>query len=146
DHGEGLGEHGEETHGIFLYDSTTRVPLIIKVPRGMKPQVIDAQVRTTDILPTVLDALSIQAPAELSGKSLQPYFVGKDTSDRVAWGETDYPLRFGWAPLRSIRTEGLKYIQAPKPELYDLKADAGERKNLYTPSDAKVERRSEERQ
>jgi arylsulfatase A-like enzyme/cytochrome c-type biogenesis protein CcmH/NrfG len=140
DHGEGLGEHGEETHGIFLYDSTTRVPLIIKLPKAVKPQVVDAQVRTTDILPTVLDLLSIKPPAELSGTSLQPYFSRKESTDRVAWGETDYPLRFGWAPLRSVRTEGLKYIEAPKPELYDLKADRGEVKNLYNASDAKGEK------
>jgi tetratricopeptide (TPR) repeat protein len=139
DHGEGLGEHGEETHGIFLYDSTTRVPLIVKLPRT-KPQVVDAQVRTTDILPTVLDLLSIPAPAELSGASLQPYFSGNENAERVAWGETDYPLRFGWAPLRSVRSGGMKYIEAPKPELYDLKADAAELKNIYATSEAPVQK------
>jgi choline-sulfatase len=139
DHGEGLGEHGEETHGIFLYDSTTRVPLIVKLPKT-KPQVVDAQVRTTDILPTVLDLLSIPAPAELSGASLQPYFSGKENAERVAWGETDYPLRFGWASLRSVRSGGMKYIEAPKPELYDLKADAAELKNIYATSEAPVQK------
>jgi len=140
DHGEGLGEHGEETHGIFLYDSTTRVPLIVKLPRTAKSQVVDAQVRTTDILPTVLDMLSIPGPAELSGTSLQAYFSGKENAERVAWGETDYPLRFGWAPLRSVRSGGMKYIEAPKPELYDLKADASELKNIYSSSEAPVQK------
>lgn len=141
DHGEGLGEHGEETHGIFLYDSTTRVPLIVKLPRPVAgPQVIDAQVRTTDILPTVLDMLGIPAPSELNGSSLQPYFSGKENSSRVAWGETDYPLRFGWAPLRSVRTDGMKYIEAPKPEFYDLKADPQERTNQYGAANASAEK------
>ncbi len=104
DHGEGLGEHGEETHGIFLYDSTTHVPLIVKLPKANKSQVVEAQVRTTDILPTILDLLAIEAPAELSGSSLQAYISKAGGADRVALGETDYPLRFGWAPLRSVRT------------------------------------------
>src|SRR5437899_3225636 len=118
DHGEGLGEHHEETHGIFLYDSTTHVPLIVKLPRQRNAgKVIEAQVRTLDILPTALDLAGVAASGVLDGKSLTPYFSG-DTSDRVAIGETDYPLRFGWAPLRSVRSEGLKFIQAPRPELY----------------------------
>src|SRR5438046_4297040 len=71
DHGEGLGEHHEETHGIFLYDSTTHVPLIIKLPRQKNSgKVIEAQVRTLDILPTALDLVGIAAPAALDGKSL----------------------------------------------------------------------------
>src|SRR6266536_1571645 len=97
DHGEGLGEHHEETHGIFLYDSTTHVPLIIKLPRSRnagKP--IAAQVRTPDILPTALALTGVSAPEGLDGTSLSPYFSG-ETTDRVAIGETDYPLRFGWA-------------------------------------------------
>src|SRR5204863_8852776 len=131
DHGEGLGEHHEETHGIFLYDSTTHVPLMVKLPRQRNAgKVIEAQVRTLDILPTALGLVGVSAPENLDGKSLTPYFSG-DTSDRVAIGETDYPLRFGWAPLRSVRSDGLKFIQAPRPELYDLHADPGELTNKY---------------
>jgi arylsulfatase A-like enzyme/Tfp pilus assembly protein PilF len=137
DHGEGLGEHHEDTHGIFLYDSTIHVPLIMKLPAGANSaKVFDAQVRTTDILPTVLDLLRVAPPGELDGKSLKPYFAGAETTDRTAIGETDYPLRFGWAPLRSVRAEGFKFIEAPRPELYDLHADPGELKNGYEPSNA----------
>jgi len=140
DHGEGLGEHHEETHGIFLYDSTTHVPLIVKLPRQRNAgKVIEAQVRTLDILPTALDLAGVAASGVLDGKSLTPYFSG-DTSDRVAIGETDYPLRFGWAPLRSVRSEGLKFIQAPRPELYDLHADPEELKNKYQPEDPTIQK------
>src|SRR5215469_9562956 len=133
DHGEGLGEHGENTHGIFLYDATTHVPLIAKLPHGTAAgKLVDAQVRTTDILPTVLDLLGMATPAKLDGKSLTPYFLG-DTSDRVAISETDYPARFGWAPLRSVRTQHFKLIEAPRPELYDLQKDPSELDNLYAP-------------
>src|SRR6266487_3137252 len=136
DHGEGLGEHHEETHGIFLYDSTIHVPLIVKLPRSRNAgKTIEAQVRTMDILPTSLDLASVAIPDGLDGKSLTAYFSG-NTSDRVAIGETDYPLRFGWAPLRSVRTDALKFIEAPRPELYDLRADPGELTNKYEPSDA----------
>src|SRR5438876_2335565 len=140
DHGEGLGEHHEETHGIFLYDSTTHVPLIVKLLRQRNSgKIIESQVRTLDILPTALDLAGVAAPEVLDGKSLTPYFSG-DTSDRVAIGETDYPLRFGWAPLRSVRSEGLKFIQAPRPELYDLHADPEELKNKYQPEDSTIQK------
>lgn len=136
DHGEGLGEHHEETHGIFLYDSTTHVPLIVKLPgEADAGRVVDAQVRTTDILPTVLDLLHVPAPAILDGASLRSYFAGPAAAGRPAFGETDYPLQFGWAPLRSLRRLGFKFIEAPRPELYNLQADPGELKNLYQQSD-----------
>jgi choline-sulfatase len=141
DHGEGLGEHHEDTHGIFLYDSTTHVPLIMKLPgRSNAARVVDAQVRTTDILPTVLDLLNIPAPERLDGESLKPYFDGANSASRTAFGETDYPLRFGWAPLRSVRAEGFKFIEAPKPELYDLQKDPGELKNEYGPTNEIVQK------
>ena len=135
DHGEGLGEHGEQTHGIFLYDATTHVPLIIKLPgRDKSPaqggKVVEAQVETTDILPTVLDLLSISPPAALARRSLAPYFAGPE-GDRVVFAETDYPLHFGWEPLRAVRSGGFQFIEAPRPELYDLGKDPAELKNLY---------------
>src|SRR4051794_19338839 len=124
DHGEGLGEHQEETHGIFLYDSTTHVPLIVKMPaKRAAAKVVDAQVRTLDILPTVLDVLRVAPPDGLDGQSLKSYISGTESANRTAIGETDYPLRFGWSPLRSVRADGFKFIKAPKPEFYDLKAD-----------------------
>jgi arylsulfatase A-like enzyme/Tfp pilus assembly protein PilF len=140
DHGEGLGEHREETHGIFLYDSTTHVPLIMKVPNQQTAgRVVKAQVRTLDILPTILDLLHVSPPTRLDGESLRPYFSGEDR-DRIVFGETDYPLRFGWAPLRSVRAHGLKFIEAPRPELYDLVRDPQEGTNNYAPWDASVQK------
>jgi choline-sulfatase len=136
DHGEGLGEHGEQTHGIFLYDATTHVPLLIKLPQTTSPRapaVVEAQVQTTDILPTVLDLLDIAAPAALAKRSLRGDFAEAKENDRVVFGETDYPLRFGWAPLRAIRSGGFKFIEAPRPELYDVGKDPGELKNEYEP-------------
>jgi len=144
DHGEGLGEHNEDTHGIFLYDSTTHVPLIIKKPG--KPtstgpgQVIDAQVRTIDILPTVLDLLTIATDAHFDGDTLKTYLAGTDSAPRRAFGETDYPLRFGWAPLRSVRDNDFKFIEAPRPELYDLHTDPKELTNLYQPDNANMQK------
>ena len=114
DHGEGLGEHHEDTHGIFLYDSTTHVPLIVKLPGGRSAgTLVTAQVRTLDIMPTLLELASASAPQKTDGESLKPYFDGKSEAARPAFGETDYPLRFGWAPLRSVRSEGFKFIEAP---------------------------------
>jgi arylsulfatase A-like enzyme len=140
DHGEGLGEHHEDTHGIFLYDSTTHVPLIMKMPGGNPGKTVDAQVRTTDILPTVTGLVGVAPPEVLDGESLQPFLAGIGNEDRIAIGETDYPLRFGWAPLRSVRAGGFKFIEAPRPELYDLHADPGELTNRYQLSDATVQK------
>jgi choline-sulfatase len=140
DHGEGLGEHHEQTHGIFLYDSTLHVPLILKLPGRSAGSVIQSQVRTTDILPTVLDLLSIPSPQTLDGHSLKPYLSGKESVSRTLFGETDYPLHFGWAPLRAIRAEGFKFVEAPRPELYELNTDPGELKNTYAPWDATVQK------
>jgi arylsulfatase A-like enzyme/Flp pilus assembly protein TadD len=134
DHGEGLGDHHEDTHGIFLYDSTTHVPLIVKLPNEREAgRTVEGQVRTTDIMPTILNLLGIAAPANLDGDSLKPLLTGVEEHPRTVFGETDYPLRFGWAPLRSIRKEGFKFIEAPKSELYDLRADPGELYNRYQP-------------
>jgi choline-sulfatase len=141
DHGEGLGEHHENTHGIFLYDSTTHVPLIVKLPGEREAgKAVEAQVRTTDIMPTILNLVGIPAPANLDGESLESFITGSEAAPRTAFGETEYPLRFGWAPLRSVRKEGFKFIEAPKPELYDLHGDPGELRNNYVPWDATVQK------
>jgi len=145
DHGEGLGEHGEETHGLFLYDSTLHVPMIIKMPAAaQRGTVIDAQVRTTDILPTVLSLTNTPPPAELNGESLVPLIKGSTGPEHVLLGETDYPLRFGWAPLRAIRADDSKLIEAPRPEYYNLKSDPSELKNLYAADSAPVQNLSAE--
>ncbi|HZU44975.1 MAG TPA: sulfatase-like hydrolase/transferase [Terriglobales bacterium] len=139
DHGEALGEHGEDTHGIFLYDPTIHVPLIMKLPGsgGMsstaKSGAVDAQVRTTDILPTILDVLGMRVPRGLDGTSVKAAFAGGGIDSRPAFGESDYPLRFGWAPLRSLRLDNSKLIEAPRPEFYNLKSDPGEVNNMYEP-------------
>jgi choline-sulfatase len=141
DHGEGLGEHHEDTHGIFLYDSTTHVPLIVKLPNEREAgRTIEGQVRTIDIMPTILKLLGIAAPANLDGDSLEPFLNGIEATPRTVFGETNYPLRFGWAPLRSVRMEGFKFVEAPKPELYDLRADPGESLNHYEPWNGTVHR------
>ncbi len=132
DHGEGLGEHGEDTHGLFLYDSTLHVPLIVKLPAGNHHgEVVDKLVRTTDILPTVLSLTNTPAPPELNGASLIPLINSESDSARELLGETDYPLRWGWAPIKALREQNAKLIEAPKPEVYDLQADPHELKNLY---------------
>lgn len=141
DHGEGLGEHREETHGIFLYDATTHVPLIFKLPsQSSQKKVIDSQVRTTDILPTALDLVAAPVPEEFDGKSLKAYLGGTEEADQIAIGETDYPLRFGWSPVKSIREGGYKFIEAPRPEFYDLKNDPRELHNTYTAADARIQK------
>jgi choline-sulfatase len=133
DHGEGLGEHGEDTHGLFLYDSTLHVPLIVKLPGAAHHgEVIDKLVRTTDILPTVLALTNTPSPPELNGASLMPLVNGTSDPARELLGETDYPLRWGWAPIKALREQNAKFIDAPKPEFYDLKADPRELKNLYS--------------
>jgi len=141
DHGEGLGEHNEDTHGIFLYDSTTHVPLIVKLHVALHAgTVVPAQVRTIDIVPTVLELTHAPALEKRDGESLTPYFAGASEAVRPAFGETDYPLRFGWAPLHSLRSDGFKFIEAPRPELYDLQLDAAELHNKYETQDERVQK------
>lgn len=137
DHGEGLGQHGENTHGIFLYDTTTHVPLIMKLPGGSHPgEVVASQVRTVDIVPTILSYSGpdgARVTANFDGSSLRPTIELGERQERTAIAETDYPLRFGWAPLRSVRTREFKFIEAPRPELYDLLSDSAEKQNKYEP-------------
>jgi len=110
----------------------------VKLPgRSDTGKVVEAQVR---ILPTVTDLPIVPPPARLDGESLKPYFDSSENKDRTAFGETDYPLRFGWAPLRSVRAEGFKFIEAPRLELYDLHGDPGELANHYQPSNITVQK------
>ncbi len=131
DHGESFGEHGEYTHGYFLYDSTLLVPLIIKPAGTPRPAVVSAQVSTVDILPTVLDILKLRVPAGIQGRSLLAAVDGRRpavTTD--AYSETYYPAQFGWSTLRSLRRSQVKFIQAPKPELYEIARDPAELRNV----------------
>jgi arylsulfatase A-like enzyme/Flp pilus assembly protein TadD len=138
DHGESLGEHGEYTHGVFLYDSTLRIALMLAgpgVPAGLR---VRSQARTIDLLPTLLELIGSKAPDAVQGTSLVPTFKGK-TAESRSYVESLYPkINMGWAELRGIRTDRWKYIRAPKPELYDLVKDPGETTNVIAdhPSDA----------
>lgn len=129
DHGESLGEHGEEQHGFFVYDATTRIPLIVAGP-GLAPRVVDDQVRIVDVMPTVLELLGIGIPAPVQGRSLVPLLRGGHL-DLVALSETWYPRHhYGWSELTSIRDGRYHFIEAPRRELYDTATDPGELHNL----------------
>jgi choline-sulfatase len=132
DHGESLGEHGEKTHGVFLYDGTLHVPLLLKLPRGQGAgRRIGARARLVDVAPTVLEVAGIAVPRPVQGESLLRLLEEQRPSDRAAYAETDYPRRaFGWSSLASWRVERFLYVKAPRPELYDLAADASLQHNL----------------
>ena len=136
DHGESFGEHGEYSHGYFVYDTTLLVPLIIKPPQGsfVAPHKVDNAVRTIDVTPTVLQILGAPVSPDMQGAGLLPTIMDPAShklADETAYSETYYPNEFGWSVLRSLRGRGMKYIDAPKPELYDLVVDPGELHNLY---------------
>ena len=133
DHGESLGEHGENTHGVFLYDSTIRVPLVIKFPNAkFAKQRVSARANLADVAPTLLAAIQVPIRAAMQGQSLIPLIGAKDAPDRVSFAENEYPRRgFGWSPLESLRSENFLFVKAPQPELYDQLQDPGEELNLY---------------
>ena len=139
DHGESLSEHGEYTHGVFLYDSTLRIAFLLAgpaVPSGLR---VTQQARAIDLLPTVLELMGIKAPPGVQGTSLAPAFTGKPLAAPYAYIETLYPkINMGWAELRGIRTNRWKYIRAPKPELYDLLQDPAEATNVIGSHPAEV--------
>jgi choline-sulfatase len=129
DHGESLGEHGEDTHGIFLYDATIRVPMILVGP-GIAPRVVERPVaRGIDVLPTLLDYAGLAA-GKVEGRSLRRAAAGERLADEPAYAESLHPqLQYGWAPLHSWRSGKFKLIEAPRVELYDLEADPHELEN-----------------
>ena len=126
DHGEALGEHGEATHGLFAYDATLRVPMIVSGP-GIRARVVRTPVASVDLVPTVLELLGIAVPSGLDGRSL---LTGEDDSARRAralyFEALDANLTRGWAPLAGVMVDGWKYIDLPIPELYDLRHDPQE--------------------
>lgn len=134
DHGEALGEKEELDHGIFIYDGTMKVPLIFyadkRLPGGL---VVDSRVRLIDIMPSVLDMLGIPVNPEVQGTSLLPFIEGRKDGDLPCYLETYYPPEtFGWSELRGIIDGDWKFIRAPRSELYDLKKDPKEEKDLVS--------------
>jgi arylsulfatase A-like enzyme/Tfp pilus assembly protein PilF len=131
DHGEGLGEHGEKTHGFFVYNSTLHVPLLVKAP-GAAARTIEKEASLVDVMPTMLQALQLAIPPSVQGRSLLSDVLGKPSpSASNLYAETYLPLlHFSWSQLRALQSDGLKYIEAPRPELYDTRTDPHETRNL----------------
>jgi len=130
DHGESLGDHGEDSHGIFIYQETLHVPLILR-GRGIPKGRISPPVRLADVMPTVLDAFGWSV-AGLDGVSVLPLMRGdREDAPREVYAESRYPERFGWASLRSLRADRYKVIDAPRPELFDLESDPLEARNIF---------------
>ncbi|MGA7559843.1 MAG: sulfatase-like hydrolase/transferase [Terriglobales bacterium] len=153
-HGESLGAHGEYANGIFLYDETVHVPLLIKLPQNQLPPSqpaaktsstrvaarIAAKVRLVDVAPTVLEIAAIPVPSQMPGQSLLRIAKAGGGSDQPAYSRSDLPQRgFGWSPLESWRAGKYLYIRAPQPELYDLTADPGAAHNLAQSSKATLD-------
>ncbi len=133
DHGESLGEHKESAHGFFIYDSDIRVPLIIRFPEGkFAGHVVSNQVKSIDIMPTVLHLLGEEMPESVQGESLLSLILENEAQDeRLAYSETYWPrYHYGWSELKSLRKGRYKFIDAPRPELYDTLEDPGEVNNL----------------
>ena len=149
DHGESFGEHGDQTHSYLVYETTQRVPLIFAGPGIPGGRTVAAPVGLVDVAPTVLALARAQPLPETAGRDLRPLFAGEQDAPENAYFETVAPqLDFGWSPLLGLRAGSLKYIRAPRPELYDLAADpaeqhslAGERPELVASLDAALEAR-----
>jgi choline-sulfatase len=145
DHGESLGAHGEDTYGVFLYDETVHVPLLVKLPEAppaAKPATtrVAAKVRLVDIAPTLLEIAAIPVPSQMPGQSLLRVAKAGGGGDLPSYSRADLPQRgFGWSPLESWRASKYLYIRAPKPELYDLTADPGATHNLAQTSKATLD-------
>ena len=134
DHGEGLGDHGEEEHGVFLYDEAIRVPLVVKLPHEERAgKRVHDPVQHVDLVPTILDILGVSIPPGLPGRSLRDAMLDDDPqlANRGLFAETLYPrYHFGWSDIYALTEARYRFILAPKPELYDLARDPGERTNL----------------
>ena len=129
DHGEALGDHGETEHGIFLYESVLHVPFIVRAP-GVAAGRVPNLVSLVDVAPTVLDLVGL-APGDGDGVNLASALRhGTRLAERTVYAESMYARRFGWSPLRMVRDERFKFIDAPRHELYDLHADPLEAQDL----------------
>ena len=140
-HGESLGANGEETHGIFLYDETIHVPLVLKLPKNqMAGKQIKNRARLLDMAPTVLAVAGIPIPAEMQGQSLMRIAEASSQNDQPAYSRSELPKQgFGCSVLESWRAGKYLFIRAPKPELYDLSLDSNATRNLAQSSKATLE-------
>jgi tetratricopeptide (TPR) repeat protein len=140
-HGQSLGAHGEDTHGIFLYDETIHVPLLLKLPKGqMAGKQTKNRARLLDIAPTVLAEAGVAIPAQMQGQSLIRIVQASSQADQPAYSRSDLSLRgFGCSVLESWRAGKYLYIRAPKPELYDMSSDPGATRNLSQSAKATLE-------
>jgi arylsulfatase A-like enzyme/Flp pilus assembly protein TadD len=131
DHGEGLGEHGEDEHGVLLYNEAIQVPLLLKLPGAqLAGETVSRPAQLLDVVPTVLSLLGLPVPKAVSGTSLVD-LIGPEAPARRIYSETFYPrLHFGWSELSSLIDEGHHYIEGPDPELYDRRKDPGEKANI----------------
>lgn len=130
DHGEAFGEHGEVGHSIFTYDTTLRVPLLIEGPGIAAGGVVPDVVSLIDIAPTLASRAGLGA-FDADGRDLSPALAGGSVGERGIYAESYAPLLdFGWSPLRTVRQDGWKFIEAPRAELYRVADDAGERRDL----------------
>ncbi len=129
DHGESLGEHGEQQHGFFVYDAAVRIPLIVAGP-GVPARAVPDQVRIVDVMPTVLELVGAAVPSDVQGVSLLPLGRGEEL-ELLGFSETWYPrYHYGWSELTAVRNGQFKFIAAPRRELYDTQADPGELNDL----------------
>jgi choline-sulfatase len=143
DHGQSLKAHGEEGHGIFLYDETIHVPVLVKLPEGQtSAKQVTAKVRLVDVAPTVLEIAGIPVPSQMQGQSLLRVAKagGGNGGDQPVYSRSDLSQRgFGWSILESWRAGKYLYIRAPKPELYDMTADPSAAHNLAQSSKATMD-------
>jgi arylsulfatase A-like enzyme/Tfp pilus assembly protein PilF len=129
DHGESLGEHGEQQHGFFVYEAAMHIPLIVAGP-GVPVRTVADQVRIVDVMPTILELVGADVPAGVQGVDLLPLGRGSKL-DLLAFGETWYPrYHYGWSELTAVRDGRYKFIAAPRRELYDTQQDPGETHDL----------------
>src|SRR5262249_4859187 len=135
DHGEGLGDHGEQTHGMLAYDSTLRVPLSIVAPGWTKPGVISDIVSLADVAGSLLQMAHVSPPPVMSGW----FLLSRKPNDRDTHAATEYPSVAGWHPLSALAEDRWKLILSSESELYDLSADPGEATNVAATKAALVE-------
>ena len=139
DHGQSLGAHGEQTHGVFLYDETVHVPLLLKLPANQSAgKRVVAKARLVDVAPTILEIAGVPVPSQMQGQSLLR--IAKSNADQPVYSISAFPQQaFGWSALESWRAGKYLYVKAPKPELYDLSTDPGATRNLAQSSKATLD-------